>query len=81
MRAKSIPIGATMKYGTFIATEGNYNISFSVSSDKVIKIFYIQNFQVHWSYKFLEFDALLEKFTLEQMKINKCKRRTARGKL
>ena len=47
MRAKSIPIGATMKYGTFIATEGNYNISFSVSSDKVIKILYIQNFQVH----------------------------------
>ena len=63
MHQKTIPIGATIKYGSFVLGEGT-------TISKSINIF---------MYLVLEFGELLARFTAMQMELNGCKKRTARG--
>ena len=63
MHTRSVPIGATIKYGSFVMSQGNPSMSPAL----------------HKSFHFLEFDDLLEKFTSMEIELNGCKKRTARG--
>ena len=68
MHQKAIPIGATIKYGSFVLQQGNISFFSLVSTMFLVDTLII-----------LEFGDLLEQFTKMQMYINGCKKRTAHG--
>ena len=63
MHSKKVPIGATIKYGSFVMGEGKIIYFYACYSENNTS----------------EFDQLLETFTAMQMEINGYKKRTARG--
>ena len=64
MHSKTIPIGATIKYGSFVMSAGISKFKKTAFTNKIL---------------FVEFKELLENFTFMEMDINGCKKRTARG--